>query len=150
MTQMTNAMSAVDAVIEISTDGNTWTDISGFSNSVQVPAQARASGEAYTFDGDTGIVTYGKRQPIDITVNVLYSETSTNAFDRVRTQHETANGGALYVRWSPGGGDSGDYRYVTPACKVTSFSYPSVDAANAAPIPRSFTVRTPYVTKSTI
>lgn len=150
MTQMTNAMSAVDALIEISTNGSVWTDISGFTNKLDVTPQSRASGEAYTFDGDTAIITHGKRQPVDITVNVLYSEGSANPFETVRAIHETTNGGTIYVRWSPGGGDSGDFRYTTPACKVTSFQAPQVDAGSPAPIPCVFVVRTPYYTKSVI
>lgn len=151
MAQMTNALSAVDSVVEISVNGTVWTDISGFSNKLDVPAQTRMSGEAYTFDGDTGIITTGKRTPMEITVNALYSEGAAEAFEIVRAQFETAHGaGPLYVRWSPAGNDTGDFRFTTPAGKVVSFQYPAVDGNSPAPIPFTFTVKVPSVTKAVV
>jgi hypothetical protein len=150
MTQTTNEMSGAAAQVEISTNGSVWTDISGHEQSVQLPPQTRASGVRYTHDGDTAVITFGKREPVEITVNILYTEEATDGFEVLRAQHETAGGGAVYLRWSPAGGSGGDFQYATGATKLSQFQYPPVDAEDAQPIAVSFAVMAASITKSTI
>jgi len=69
MAQTTDYLSGVATKVEISTDGGSaWSDISGSSNVVTPSPQSRMSGEAYTFDGDTALVGFGKREPMDVEV----------------------------------------------------------------------------------
>ena len=74
MPQTTGGLSAVNAQVEVSTNGSAWTDISGSSNKVEPSGGERQSGEAYTHDGDVAIITGGKREPIELTLSFVYTE----------------------------------------------------------------------------
>lgn len=141
MAQTTTQLSAVDALIEYSSDNSTWVDISGSTNKLDIGPQDRAVGFAFTFDGDGAVLTNGKRQPIDITVTAIYTETaSTEAFEVLRARHETENGAVVYLRWAPIGTGTGKNEYNTGAGKLKSFQYPPVDAASGDPILVTFTI----------
>jgi hypothetical protein len=148
MTQTDEGLPFTDALIEISTDGSVWTDISGFAGSVSRGGGQRNTGEAYTADGDTAIVKGGKRQPVDVSVIIVYTEETTPPYDTVRAAYEA--GSDMYVRWSPNGGDSGDEQYTTDAGIVTDCPEPVGSVESGDPLVIQFTVRTPKVTKSTV
>ena len=150
MAQTTGAMSFVAAYLGMSTDGSTWTEVSGYANQVQVSGGERVTGAAYTADGDTAIIKSGKRGPLTVTVSAIYTEAANEAYDEVNDQYETAGGGALYLRWSPGGGGSGDLGYTTSAGVVKQPVYPSGDAASGDPIMVELVVECASVTESTI
>lgn len=150
MAQTTGAMSAVANKVEISANGSSWTDISGFGTSVESSELERQSGESYTFDGDTAIVTYGKLGPIDVTVNGLFTEGTGDPFEVVRGYAQAAGGSTVYVRWSPAGGTAGKFQFATSASKVTTFKFPDVDASSGDPVPFTFTVRAASITKSVV
>jgi hypothetical protein len=151
MAQTTTQTSAVDCKIEVSAAGSAWTDISGSTNKVDLSPQDRNVGAQFTFDGDGALLTYGKRQPIDVTVTVIYTETATTeAFEFVRALHETENGANLYLRWTPISEQvtAGHGVYSTGAGKIASFQYPPVDAASGDPIVTTFTVRAANITRT--
>ena len=150
MTQTTGQLSMACGQIELSSDGITYTDISGSAQSITGVTQTRMSGEGYTQDGDTAVITGGKREPMTPTITAIYTEDDTEAWELARAEFEAACGDALYVRWSPGGGDVGDQRYYTPASEIISFDYPPLDAADGGPIKCTFQFKTPYVTTETI
>lgn len=150
MTQTTGQISFVNAKIEISTNGSSWTDISGHTSSIDVPAQARASGEAYTFDGDTALITGGKREPVEITVRIIYTEADTDAFEVVEAEFETDDGDPLYLRWTPKGSGANTSQYATGACEIVSFQYPGGDASSADPIMTEFVLKAASITRSTL
>jgi hypothetical protein len=150
MAQTTNAITQQCGQLDYSADGAAWTDISGVTQSITAFTQTRNSGEAYTFEGDTAIIGFGKRTPMDITVNIVYSETDAEAYEVIRTRFETDCGAAVYLRWSPGGGDAGDEQITSGAGQVTSWDYPMADATGGDPITCSFTVRVPGVTTSIV
>ena len=62
MSQTSTAYSARNSVLEISTDGSSWTNISGSSSSVTPGDGTRLTGTAHTFDGDGPIITAGMRR----------------------------------------------------------------------------------------
>jgi len=137
-------------VLETSTDAATWYDVSGSAMSLVPSEQARNVGEGYTLEGDVAVIAGGKRQPIDLVVQVIYTESDTEAYERARAVHETACGGAYYIRWSPGGGDVGDDRLTSGKGVVSSFQYPQMDATAGGPIIAGYTVRVPSVTTAAI
>ena len=150
MTQITDPISAVALYVAYSTDGTTYTDISGVANKVTADAQTRMSGVTYTFDGDTGLVTFGKREPFSIRVSLVYSETST-AYTSLLALHEAAGGSAVYIRWTPAGNTIGNFQFDTPATKISEWNFPSGDATTGDPILVEFVVGpVPSVTKSTV
>lgn len=155
MAQTTVAIGGACGQVEIdsASDFGTATDISGQAQSLATPSQTRQSGEAYTLDGDTGIITSGKREPIDLQFTIVYTESDTEAWELARAEFEaTSCGDPLYVRWSPGGGDVGDQRYTsnTNYSVLTGFDYPMMDATSPGPIMCTFTVRTASISTSTI
>jgi hypothetical protein len=137
MAQTTVQVSSVDAKVEIGVNGSAWTDVSGSANKVDIGPQDRAVGNAFTFDGDASVLTYGKLQPIDVTLTVIYTETdTTEAFEVLRGYHETENGQTVYLRWTPLSETvtAGHNIYSTGSARLKSFQYPSVDAASGDPI----------------
>lgn len=148
MAQTTAGFSAVDALVEISTNGTLWTDISGFGNNVEPDGGDRKLGEAYTFEGDTAIISKGKREPIDVKVRVVYTEGASDPYATVLAAYE--NGTPLYLRWSPKGGGSGENMYTTDPGYVTGAIYPAVDGESEDLIFTEFTLRTAKITKSTV
>jgi len=149
MTQTTAQLSAVNAIIDMSSDSTSWTDISGHGNVVTVPDQARETGFKYTFDGDTAVITAGNRAPIEVDFRVVYTEEAADAFTVVKAAFEAEGGTKYNFRWTPKGGPvTGNYQYSTGLAIISSFTYPSVDAADAAPIMAGWKVTTAKITEA--
>jgi hypothetical protein len=138
MGQTTTAINTVDAVVELSTDAVTWTNISGSTNKVEVSPQTADSGMAASLEGQYKIVRAGKYNPVDITVTVLFTETAGEAYAIIHGQKEIA-GRPLYLRFTPAG-YNGNYRWYTadangyksPA-RIVEFPYPGASAEDAGP-----------------
>jgi len=141
------------ALLEIATDNNCagWLDISGSSNQLSGVEQTRISGETYSFDGDTAIIQGGKREPMELVVQSVYTETALETFEAARAAFETAGCGArMCLRWSPAGGAIGDALYTTPRGILVSFTYPPIDATAGGPILAGFTLKVSEVTHSVV
>lgn len=147
-TQTTTAYSAVSAKIEFSTDGSSWTDISGEANKLEGTEQTRQADHDYTFAGDYGIITGGKFDPLDIKVTALHTPTSGQIWKVINAAFTAKS--AAYVRWSPQGGASGTLRYTSDVGVVTGCMWPNMDASSPKPNPASFTIRVPKVTETTV
>ena len=150
MTQTTANVSMAASKVSVSINGSDWTDISGQAQSVEVPAQVRKSGEAYTFEGDTSLIAGGKREPMEVTVKILYTGESGEAFETARAEFEADVGDAFYVKFSPAGGAAGKYEYSSGAAELVSFEYPPADASSGDPVLASFTVKCAKLTQATI
>jgi len=147
MAQTTDQISAKDCTIEISSDGSSWTDISGWTNSITPGGGDRASGSAQTHDGDTPVHTIGKRSLRTLDVNVIYTEGGTDPIETIRGYYE--NGTKVYLRYSPAGGASGDFMYTGQGYFLTP-PQPAADAGSGDPLAVSFTFECPVLTKSTV
>jgi hypothetical protein len=134
-------------MVGVSANGSSWTDVSGSSNTVEVAGGERATGAAYTLSGDVPIIKAGKRGPITVTVRGVYSETATELFASALAAYEAT--ALYYVRWSPGGGDAGDFGYTCNGY-VKSPPYPGGDGASGDPVLCELVIETAQVTKSTI
>jgi hypothetical protein len=148
MTQTTGALSGRNCYLGIKVGVTTIADMSGYSNMVDPGDQSREVGDAFTFDGDTGIVTAGKRKPMDIKVAALYTEGAAEFYKL----HEAAFTGAsdVIVAWAPKGNTPGNLLFTSAAGKISSFTYPKMDAGDANPVPVGFTLHTPEVTAAAI
>jgi hypothetical protein len=155
MPQTTTAMAAVDATVEVSVDGTTWIDISGSANTVEPGSQTRMTGTAYTFEGDVAIITSGKREPLEVSVSALYTETAGEAFESIRANFEA--GTRMYFRYSPlGTGATGRSVYTASndgatagAVIVSEMDWPEAAADNADPVAVSFMVMCPALIRTT-
>jgi hypothetical protein len=131
MAQATNAMNVVNGEVEVSYDGSeaVWTDISGFANKLIVSAITRATGDAFTADGDYGIVKAGKFQPVEITYTVLYTEGASDPFTSIYAAFKAKK--QTSARWSPAGGAIGTYQFQSDPGPIVECSLPNVDPDEA-------------------
>ena len=154
MAQTTAAMSGTELDVEVSSNGSTWTNISGTTQAVETPEGTLASGEVYTGDGASAIITSGKFEPVEVKVIIVYTNESNEAFETIRPWYTART--PIYVRWSPKGiGTSGAPVFTTTdaegtlqACPIIAFDYPGGDASEAAPVMASFTVKAPFITRT--
>ena len=144
MAQTTGAVSGAAATVSIYVT-SAYVDISGSSQSIDAVTASVVTGDAYTFDGNFGIITVGKYEPVEVTVNILYTETAAEAFQSVRALFEART--ATQLKWLPLGAASGADQYETRTVGyITSMNYPPIDASSAGPVMVSFTVRAPGIT----
>lgn len=148
MTQTTGAMSLTDGDIEIAAaSSGTWVNISGSANSVDAPEQNRMTGVDYTLDGDTAVITSGKREPMEINVNALYTESATESWETIRPWFQS--GQRIDLRWSPLGiGASTRNVFTALNVPVSKLVYPGLTASEANPARLSFTVLAPFVAQT--
>jgi len=131
--------------VGISTDCVTYTDISGYAQTVTPAEQTRITGEAYTFSGDTAIFKAGKRTPVSVTVNIVYTEDDAGAFDIIEAIHDATDcPDEICLRWTPRGDTAGMQQY-TVTGYLTGFQYPPMDASAGGPIMVTFTVMGPEI-----
>lgn len=155
VTTTQDAMTTIDADVQISVDGTTWTDLGGESTSVEVPEQTRMTGTAYVFAADVAIIGQGKREPVEITANALYTETAGQTFEVIRPLFQA--GTKIYFRYSPKGiGASGRAVYTASndgstagPVTISAFDYPDIDASSADPTPCMFKVMVPCLIRTT-
>lgn len=155
MAQTTDALFGGDFDIEYSSNGTAWTAIEGSVKGIDGLEQSRMTGEAYTGEGDTAVIVFGKREPIEITVNFLYTEQSGEAFEVFRAYFEAKT--SVYLRFSPKGkGATGRYVYTTvsgsgaaAAVGISKFQYfDGLDAGSGDPVAGQFVLRTPAIAKT--
>lgn len=152
MAQTTNAGGSGDVLIEYSTDsGSTWTDVGGWASSATFDSWDRATGSVNTVTGDEAIVGFGKLALTGASVNFVYSDgDATDLIDTLWTQHTTAGGGQLMIRYSPQGSASGKRYIATNSdAKIDSLTLPDFDATSGTPLSGSFHVTTGGFDKST-
>ena len=143
MAQTTTAYTGAAATVSIYVS-SAYVDISGSSQSIDATTATVVTGEAYTFDGNYALTTIGKFEPVEVKVNILYTESATEAFQYVRALFEGRT--ATQVKWLPGGAASGSDQYETKTVGyVTALDYPPIDATSAGPVMVSFTVRAPGI-----
>lgn len=148
MAQVTGQFSAASGKVEISDDGTTWTNISGALNTLEVTGGGRMIGETYTLDGDNALVTVGKSEPQEVNCAFVYTEGASEAFEVLRPLE--AAGEPVWLRWSPGGGTTGDFMFTMSNARLSNIVYPGFDAGSGDPIMSGFTARGPRAAKSVV
>lgn len=145
MAQTTTAINGAAATISIKVASAAYADISGSSQSVDAVTATVVTGEAYTFDGNYAILTTGKFEPVEVKVNIIYTETAAEAF--IVAQAAFVAKSAVQIKWVPLGSASGaDTIESMAGGTITALDYPAIDASSAGPIMVSFTVRAPGIT----
>lgn len=134
MAQTTTFTGGSSFYIAVATDGSTWNSIEGSANKIEVAEQNRMNGVAYTPDTDTGVITYGKLEPVEITVTCIYTKTSGEAWARISSTFYASGGSRLDLRFAPEGNTTGNKQYTTQSAKVVSLKWPNPDAGSAGPV----------------
>lgn len=150
MAQTTGSMSWVDAYVAYSLNGSAWVDVSGYSNSVEVSGGDRGIGETFTADGDTPIITAGKRGGLRVTAQSVFTQNDSDAWDAFDTTYTADGGGAFYLRWAPKGSDSGNQQFTTAAGEIESLSYPQGASDSPDALMFSVTVACASITPAVI
>uniref|UniRef100_A0A6M3J4A5 Tail protein n=1 Tax=viral metagenome TaxID=1070528 RepID=A0A6M3J4A5_9ZZZZ len=145
MAQTTGAMSGVNVAVYYSNDGTNFTDISGSVSSVTPSGFNRQSGEVYSFDGDHAIIGKGKREPLEVEVNTVYSELAGEAFVVAWTEFDADDGDSFWFRWV---NTSGGSTYTTDTGVLLSLLPPSGEAAPGDPLVASATLKCAQVNKT--
>lgn len=140
-----------ELIIEISTDGGAvWQNISGFTTALEEGGGDRLVGKVWTADGNRPIILAGKEDAREISVTVVYTEVTDEAYEVLRAAMES--GEDIMVRWSPPGGASGDSRFTTDSNYgiITKRPLPAGDVSGGVPIVCQFVITTAGVDKTVI
>jgi len=157
MPATTDAFSQGNFEIEVSEDNVTWTSICGTTTNVNPGDPEHNVGEQFVACAEYPVLTPSdKIAAREIQVDVVYTETTDESFDYVYSIWLTA-GRAIYLRWSPAGGATGDNQFTTSqdgstagAGYLTSCTIPEQDASSEDPAVFSFTVKAAAVIMATI
>jgi hypothetical protein len=141
-------MSWRNAKVEMSVNGSSWTDISGFANSVAVDGGERATSDFFTNDGDTPILTSGKRASLGVTCRVVYTEGGSEVTEIVRVAYE--GNSPFYLRWSPKGGGSTTFMFTTSAGVIQRPVYPVGSADSADLVAVEIALKVVTIAKSVV
>lgn len=143
--QQTQSCGLVEINVNAACPGTgSWVDISGETQTLDPGGQSRMVGDAFTLDGDVALIAAGKREPMDLVVTIIYTETDAEAYEQVRLIFEATGCGALMcVRYSPRGGDAGEEQLTTQRGVLTNFIYPALDASAGGVIMGGFTLHIP-------
>lgn len=136
-----------NAKVELSADSTTWTDVSADANMVEVSGFDLETEGTPVFGQGKRLQTVGNFDLGTVKVRALYAESTSSAWGLANTAFE--NRSAIYVRFSPKGGTTGDYRYTSDAGYVKAPVWPSGESG-PAPIMPEITIETPWLTKATI
>lgn len=142
MAQTTGAITGAAAAVYLKVASGSLIDYSGQAQSVDAVTASVTTSDAYTFDGDNAIILVGKQEPVEVTINFLYTEVASELWDIAEAAFQAKS--TVQVKWEPKGStgkeiitDAGGY--------ITSIVYPAVDAATAGPVVASITVRAPGI-----
>jgi hypothetical protein len=149
MAQTTGAIAQAGFKVEVSTDGSSWTDVSGTAATVAADGGEIKVGNQHTAEGDQAVVvSSNKAEPITLTAKALYTEAVGEAWAVVDAVYRAADK-RIYMRYSPAGGNEGDLRFVTAvggvaaAVPLVSCLPPEMDAGGEDPAMFEFSVMTP-------
>ena len=146
MAQTTAAVNGVASTVSIKVAAGSYVDISGATQSVDAATATIANSDNYTLDGAAAFILLGKVEPVDVTVNILYTEVLTTE-PWMLVSAAFAAKSAVQVKWLPKGTGATNNTIETNATGyITSIDYPAIDATSADAIMCSFTVRCPGIT----
>lgn len=145
MAQTTGAISQGKYIVEVSTDGASWTDISGSSAQVTPSGGDQLTGSQNTASGTAPVVVgANKTDAAEAEVKILYTETTGEAFRIVKARFDGSDK-TIYFRYTPSGSGTGNKRYLAAdnannafKCPIQSCMPPDLDAGSGDPAMASF------------
>lgn len=145
MAQTTGAIAQGKFLVEVSTDGSSWTDISGSSAQVTPSGGDQLTGSQHVAAGSAAVVVgANKTEPAEAEVKILYTETTGEAFRVVKARYDGATK-TIYFRYTPSGTGTGNKRYLAAdnansafACPIVNCMPPDLDAGSGDPAMASF------------
>lgn len=145
-------MSFRAADVRISTASESWgsmTSIAGELNSVEVGGGERPVGSVHVADTDTPLIQAGKRGTLSVTVNCVFSDAASEAWDLAYEYYTTAPG-TCYVMWAPEGSASTNYAFDTGKGYITECPPPGGEVETGDPLMFAFVVECASITTTTL
>lgn len=142
MAQTTGAVTGAATAVSLKVASGSYVDYSGQAQSIDAVTATRATSTAYTFDGDNAIILLGKEEPVEVTVNFLYTEVALELWEVAEAAFQA--GSLVQVKWEPKG-STGKQIETTAGGYITSITYPAVAAEGAGPVLASITVMAPGI-----
>lgn len=147
MAQTTAAISFANCIVYHSTDGSSWTDISGYVQQITVSGFPRQIGEFYTFTGTGPIIAASKQGSGTVTADVAYTEEAAGPYKKALDAFN--NNTNYYLRWLPKGTTTGNYRFTTSAGIVPNQPLPVGDASKGDVTKCSLPIHVGSITQDT-
>lgn len=150
-------LSSCTYCVELTTNGTTWTDYSDYLSVVEGPELTRITGEQAVFGEDTMHTTVGKRNPVEVRIRGVYTDTTATAsgpFEFCWDQYTTTCGGAIGVRFAPAGCATTNQVFSTCTAtghngEIISLTPPGGDAGDAAPLMWEAVIRSSELYRAT-
>lgn len=142
MAQTTGAITGAAAAVYLKVASGSLTDYSGQAQSVDAVTASVTTSDAYTFDGNNAIILVGKEEPVEVTINFLYTEVALELWEVAEAAFQAKS--TVQVKWEPKG-STGKEIITDLGGYITSIVYPAVDASTAGPVVASITVRAPGI-----
>ena len=135
MAQVTGQTTGASFYAAVSTDGSSYTDVSGAATVVEPKAVARKHGEAYTGGSeDYPAKAFGKLEPQEWELTVIYTKTSNEAYDLL---HDAMIANSrLNLRYCPEGNTTGNERFTLSGTgvRVVELDFPTADGSEENPV----------------
>lgn len=147
MPRTTEAISFVNAAVEVSQDNVTWIDLGPYGSTIAVSGGDRATGEVGVFADERPIVRAGKKSSQDLNIRYAYTEETVGPFDSLRSWDDEP-GGTIYARYWPKGKIAGNYVFATGRAYITKFDDPAGEASSGDPVLCEIGIKTEELTKS--
>lgn len=142
--------------IEVSTDNTAWLAVSNAFVRIDNIQMTRLNGETYvggSFDG--AIVTWGKREPVELTITGVYNEETASFWLTVYNRFISATP-TLGVRFAPQGLGTGNAVYATSLdgsttglAPIISVTLDTLEPGSGEAAMASVTVKTPMLRRYT-
>lgn len=147
MARTTEAISFVNADVEVSQDNATWIDLSPYGSAIDATGGDRATGEINVFADERPIVRAGKKASQDLTIRYAYTEEIGGPFEEIRSWDDEP-GGTIYARYWPEGKTAGNFVFTTGRAYLTSFNDPGGEAGSGDPVLCEITMKTEELSKA--
>ena len=147
MAQTTGAMTGAAGQIWLKVGAGSYVDISGSSQSIDMPTVTRKTGEGYTPGTDYPLTFSGPREAVEVTVNVMYTEVAGEAF--LTAEAAFVANSTVQLKWLPLGAVAGADQFETASeGAISQLDYAIVDGSASGPIICKFIVRSSRITRT--
>lgn len=134
MAQYTAQTTGATFYAAVSTDGSSYTDISGGATLVEPQTRERKHGEQFVGEGDYPIKGYGKQEAQMWELTVVYTKTAGQAYALLYSAF--ANNTRLNLRYCPEGNTTGNGRFTLSGSdvRVVELDFPKAEGSEENPV----------------
>ena len=143
MATTADAITGQATVVSLKVGSAAYVDISGSTSIVDAPTSSKMIADVKSYGSTRNIFLAGDEEAIDITVNVIYTETSGEAFQTCAAAY--AANDTVQLKWVlVASGNS----YESSPGIIKSIVYPTGDPNSAGPLIAAIVIRTGGITRT--